>query len=72
MFPSTVANDCDSDGTPSIIVNINSKKTIVHTEEPVTLEYDVFCVLRDSGIISKDENYQAVGDFDPLAYDSVT
>jgi hypothetical protein len=65
LFPRTLANDCDpATGKPVVMVQINSKKTMMPVEEPVEVNEDAFCLLKDVGIIK--EEYQLDEVFDPM------
>jgi len=65
LFPRSLANECDpATGKPVLMVIINSKKTMMAVEESVSVDQDIFCLLKDIGIVKTE--YQLDEIFDPL------
>lgn len=65
LFPRSLANECDPEtGKPVVMVIINAKKTMMFVDEPVYVDQDAFCLLKDVGIIKSE--YQLDEEFDPL------
>ena len=57
-LPRSMANDIDlKSGKPCIYVGINGKSFYVPVETSTPIPYDVFCALKDIGILEHYESY---------------
>jgi len=66
-LPREMANDIDLvTGKRCITVGINGKNTNILVGEPVPIPYDVFCVLKDAGILNSYKKFTEGEDFKPL------
>lgn len=65
-FNRQLANWVDKDGKSVIRICINGKVTIIPVERDVSIDYDVFCVLRDAGMISSSTTYEKGKIFEPF------
>lgn len=66
ILPISKANDVSPDGLPSVMVQINLKKTYIPCGVGVNIPNDVFSVMKDAGIVSGNETYEVGGPFDPV------
>ena len=59
VLPRRMANDIDiKTGKPCIFVGINGKATYIPVEEPTPIPYNVFCVLKDNGVLDYYKSYE--------------
>jgi hypothetical protein len=59
ILPKRMANDVDIvTGKPCLFVGINGKATYVLVEEPTPISYNVFCALKDIGILDYYKTYE--------------
>lgn len=66
-LPRTMANSIDpGTGRPCIHVGINGKYWDILVEEALPIPYNVFCVLKDIGILNHYEKYAEGEVFKPL------
>lgn len=67
FIPKEKANDRNPiTGKPAVFVCINGQRYYVDTGDIVTLSYEVFCVLKDSGVINNIEKFSLDENPDPL------
>lgn len=66
VFPTNKANDVDPQGRPAIMVQINSVRYFVPCGVETTVDNDVFCVLKDVGIVSASQTFGVDEIFDPV------
>lgn len=66
-LPKTMANSIDTvSGKPCIWVGVNGKPYVLIVEEPIPIPYNVFCVLKDNGVLNPYEKYIEGEEFRPL------
>ena len=53
-------------GELSVYVSINGHPHYVPVNKETTMDYDVFCVMRDAGIFGPNATYVSYDDFDPM------
>lgn len=65
-FPHTFADSRDEYGRPCIFVMIQGKPTYIPTGEFIEIEYNVYCLLKDIGIIGRNIHLEEGVEFNPL------
>lgn len=67
IFPRQLANEVDPVTLkPSILIQVNLKKTYIPCEEQTEVNNDIFCVMRDAGLVGPNNTFEVGGGFDPL------
>jgi hypothetical protein len=67
LIPKEKANSFDpTTGEPCVFVGINGVNTNLPVGVPTPILYNVFCVLRDLGIVTYQDFYAEGGSFEPL------
>jgi hypothetical protein len=67
FFPNHVANDINPfTGESCIVVGVNGRKTYIPIGIKTKISYQVFCVLKDSGLINPERTYESEEAFDLL------
>lgn len=62
-----MGKDYNAEGKKGIMGGVNGKKYFVPTGISTPIPHDVYCVLRDAGVIMKEA--QGYEEFDPFTYE---